>query len=132
MKSRLTREIEAHWYAVLKTNGFEDIEDTSNPDRPLREWHSRKFLNESYRARHRETFKYFEQFDEFINNDTLYELCCLVAKHGNSTLWPEDVKDILDLHQDGWTERGIAREINRGKKCVHLTLKKAREWMKIV
>lgn len=38
-------EQEAYWYARLAKEGFEDIEDTSSPLRPLKAWHNLKWRN---------------------------------------------------------------------------------------
>jgi len=38
---------QAYWYAKLKQDGFEDIEDTSNPLQPLKEWHNLKWSRPS-------------------------------------------------------------------------------------
>ncbi len=38
-------DLKQHWYAQLKDNGFQDAEDTSHPDYPLKTWHSFKWRN---------------------------------------------------------------------------------------
>ena len=37
------KELEQHWYDLLKQNGFDDLEDTSRSGRPLKSWHDHKF-----------------------------------------------------------------------------------------
>ena len=37
------KRAEKEWYAKLKKAGFEDIEDTSIKERPLKAWHSFKY-----------------------------------------------------------------------------------------
>lgn len=138
MKPRRTRQktlslkdAENEWYAKLKANGFQDIEDTSKPDRPLKEWHSSKFTTERSRVRQLQRENYNRMIDNFINSRAINEICSLIVQHGNSTIRPREVKKILEFHRDGFTERKIAEELKVGKKCVHLTLVKARAWMKV-
>lgn len=129
-KQKTFRELEAEWYGKLKKAGFVDIE-SANPGRPLNEWHSRKFCSERSRIRQEQRERYNRQIDDFINHNQLHEICELISNHGNSTVKPKTVKKILELHRNGKTERAIAKTVRRGKKCVHLTLKKAREWMRV-
>lgn len=130
-KTKTFKELESDWYEKLKASGFEDIENTSHPQRPLKEWHSRKFLAERTRMRQAEREKYNRVLDYFINSASFGELCALIVKHGNCALWPEEVQKIIELHRYGLTERTIARTLKCGKKSVHLTLAKARQWMKL-
>jgi hypothetical protein len=133
MKPRKTKakNTQSYWYDRLKEEGFQDIEDTSNPERPLKEWHSRKFLSERSRARQEARENYNKMIDNFINSRSLDDICRLITKHGNSALEPSDVKKILELHKDGLPERKIATKIKVSKNCIHLTLEKARTWMKL-
>lgn len=130
-KTKSLKELEKEWYAKLKKAGFQDIENTSQGDRPLKEWHSRKFCSERSRTRQGDREKYNRQIDDFINHQRIHEICVSISNHGNSTVTPNTVKKILELHRQGQTERVIAKKVKRGKKCVHLTLSKAREWMKV-
>lgn len=123
------KEIEQHWYSKLK--GFVDIEDTSNPDRPLKEWHSTKFTSDRSKVRQEQREKYNAKIAEFINSREINEICSLMVQHGNSSFGPKKLKKILELHNDGFTERAIAKKIRRSKNCIHKTLKKAKEWMKV-
>lgn len=41
------KELEAKWYKKLEASGFDDIEDTTNPDRPLKTWAKSDFLEKS-------------------------------------------------------------------------------------
>lgn len=126
------KEIESEWYERLKIGGFQDIEDTSNPDRPLKEWHSKKFATERSRVRQAERENYNRMIDNFINSIGFGDICKLITRHGNSTLSPGDAKKILELHRNGWSQRKIANKLKCGKKCVHLTIDKAKIWMKLV
>lgn len=125
------KETQEAWYALLKKKGFQDIEDTEISDRPLKEWHSSKFMTDRSLNRQAARENYNQMMDNFINSRAINEICKLITEHGNSALKPRDAKKILELHRDGFTERKIAEKIKVGKKCVHLTLEKARSWMKV-
>lgn len=125
-------EVQAKFYARLKREGFEDIEDTSNPDRPLKEWHSRKFTSERSRIRQEQREKYNALIDSFINSSQIGEICRLMVKHGNSVLTPAKVREVLEMHGEGISERKIARQVKCSKFAVHSILVKIREWMKVV
>lgn len=125
------KELEAKWYEKLKKDGFVDIENTTDPARPLKLYHSHQFKRERTVSKMVAREKYNRQIDDFINHKRIHEICKHIAGHGNSTVKPKTVLKILELHSGGLTERAIAKKTRRGKKCVHLTLKKAREWMKV-
>lgn len=124
-------ELQAKWYGRLKEFGFEDIEDTSDPDRKLIDWHSVMFRRHRSRLKQEANERYFKKIDEFMNREDLDEICGLIVNHGNSVLTKKKVKKVLELHSGGLSERKIAKKIKRSKKVVHLALKKAREWMKV-
>lgn len=132
------KDLQAEWYEKLQIaksdeypDGFKDIEDTSNPDRPLKEWHSRRFRTERSRIRQEQQEQYDKQLSEFLNSNSIDEICSLIVQHGNSSISPKKVKKILDLHRNRISERNIAKKLRCGKKCVHITLKKAKTWMKV-
>ncbi len=126
------KEAYAEWTPKLVASGFVDIEDVNHPERPLKEWHSRKFCTERSIERQADREKYDKQISDFLNSDPINEICSLIVSHGNSSIGPKKVKKILELHSiEGFSERKIAKEVKCGKKCVHTTLKKAKEWMKV-
>ena len=45
------KQLEARWYRRLKDEGFDDIEDTSRPERPLKSWHSFRFGGRRWNGR---------------------------------------------------------------------------------
>lgn len=129
--TRPLKDIEAEWYLKLKAEGFEDIEDTSLPDRPLIEYHSTKFCKTAGQNKRARYEKYYNQFEAFLNSSSINEICELIVKHGNSSIGPQKVKKVLQLHVGGKTERRIAKEVKCSKDCVHRILKKAQEWMDV-
>ncbi len=124
-------EIESLWYQRLSASGFKDIESSLHPERPLKDWHSQKFISESSRIRQEHRERYNRQLDDFINKQAFGDICILIAKHGNKKVGPKRVKKIVELHRDGIAVREIGKKIGKSKDVVHRTLKKAREWMKI-
>ena len=124
-------ELQAHWYQRLYDDGFRDIENVADPERPLKEWHSRKFASERSQIRQEEQERYQQRISDFLNSSHVDEICGLIVKHGNSSITPNKVKKILEFHRDGLTQRAIAKRLRCGKKCVHITLNKAKEWMKV-
>ncbi len=130
-RKKTFKELELEWCARLKASGFVDIENTSKPDRPLKEWHSTKFMSERSRVRQAQREEYDRKLDEFLNSNAINEICSMVAKHGNSSVRPTTVKKILEFHRDGLAERKIAKKIRKSRDSVHRTLVKAKEWMKV-
>lgn len=125
------KELEAAWYKRLEASGFDDIEDTANPDRPLKEWHSRKFNSERARIRQAERERYDQKLSAFLNSPDVGEICRLIAAHGNNSIGPQKAKRILEFHRDGLAERAIAKKVKCSRECVHRTLTKAKQWMKL-
>lgn len=122
------KTLEAYWYSKLD---FEDIEDTGRKDRPLKSWHSSKFIREDAKLRGEDRERYNQQLNSFVNKFDFYEICSLICKHGNRPFNMKQIAEIIEMHREGLTERAIALRINRSKTCVHKILADAREWMKI-
>lgn len=132
------RELEAEWYEKIRTkkskeypNGFRDIENTDDPDRPLKVYDNRHFQKPVIQKRQIAREAYNKRIDDFINHPEFEKICKSMTRHKNSALTPAKVKKILELHRDGATERSIAEKMDRSKNCVHLTIAKAQEWMKV-
>lgn len=126
------KELELIWYAKLKEQGFEDIENTGITTRPLKDWHSFKFIDESSQARQKTRSEYQKKADDFINREDLKEICLLIVKHGNNTLTAVQIESIWELHLQGFTERGIAHYLKRSKTCIHGVIERVRTWMIIL
>ncbi len=131
VKKKSFKELEAEWYGRLKKEGFEDIENTSRPDRPLKEWHSRIFKSDAAQVRRARYEDYDWRLTSFINAPDINEICSLTVKHGNSSLEPKKVKRILELHHGGLTERTIAKKTKCSRDSINRILKKAKAWMKV-
>ena len=125
------KDLEAEWYAKLKKKGFRDIEQFDKPDRPLLNYDDTRFKKPSVQARMGAREQYNKRIDDLINHRNFEKICKSITSHGNSSLTPNKVKTILELHRGGITERAIAQKIKRSQKCVHITIAKAQEWMKV-
>jgi hypothetical protein len=124
-------ELEAFWYAKLESAGFRDAEDTSSPERPLKEWHSRKFIGDRARIRQAERERYDQKLAALLNGPEVMEICRLIADHGNKSIGPKRVQRIIEEHRAGLSERAIAKKVRCGRKCVAKTIAKTRQWMKL-
>lgn len=125
------KELEAKWYAKLKKGGFQDIEKVSVPGRPLISFHSNHFAKPAVVAQRAKKEKYYRQIEDFVNHNKIHEICKSIAEHGNNSVSPKIVKNIIELHGSGFSERKIAKKIRRSNDSVHRVLVKAREWMKV-
>ena len=120
------------WYKRLQKDGFQDIEDTAHPQRPLKEWHSIKACSKKYVRIQAARTEYQDKIEVFLNHITFGEACRFVIKHKNQKFTLNQVRTIWILHTEGRTTREIAREFDRAKSRVDDVLKKLREWMKYI
>lgn len=125
------RKLETYWYAKLEDLDFKDIENTSLPDRPLKEWHSSKFSSERSLQRQADVAKYDRVLDGFMNNYSFHEVCALISKPRKCSIKGTLVEQVLELHREGFSEREIARKLKKSRDAVHRTLTKTKEWMRI-
>ena len=89
------KEAEAQWYKKLKDEGFQDIEDTSRDDRPLKVWDRSYFLkldDLSFAAKQ----SYYRQASNFLEQHDFKN---------------EVQRRIWELHTEGISRRDIASKI---------------------
>lgn len=123
------KDLQNKWYKKLEDKGFEDIEDTSNPNRPLKEWHSIKAGTKRYRRIQTTSKEYQQQIDKLLNHETFDDACKFIIKHGNCKFSQQQVKSIWVMHTQGQTNRSIARQLGRVKSRIDAVINKFREWM---
>ncbi len=126
------RKLQAEWYRRLAQEGFEDAEDHTQPNRPLKEWHSFKFISETVQIRQERTQDYQEKAEEFFYGPAVDEVYHLIVKHGNSGFQMPQVKLIWELHVAGFTERKIALQLDRPKTTIHDMIERIRTWMNLL
>lgn len=113
-KQQTFKEIQARWYAILKTSGFQDAEDSKHDLRPLITWHSLKWQKidpERFKAKR----DYFNQAERFL------------ATYDFET---DEHKIIWLLHSEGLSVREIEYEISISRNQVHKVIVMLREIMK--
>ena len=125
-------DMQAEWYQRLKDEGFDDIEDTSHPDRPLLSWHSTRFISARIQEKMFKRLDYQREIDAFASDPQFQEILHLLVKHGNSKFNKLQVEEIWNLHRHGSTEREIADEMRVSKSCIHFLLVRIKEWMKLI
>lgn len=81
------------WYRKLEDSGFDDAENTSHPDQPLKTWHSFKFKDA---LKLTETSTYYLKAIQLVDT---YDF-------DNSTH-----RKIWELHCEGYSKRKIEKEI---------------------
>jgi len=98
---KVLKELESVWYEKLRESGFEDIEDTSHPDRPLISWHSFRF-GYMTEVKRRLAVDYYEQGKQLLYS---YEF-----KN-------EKEKAIWALHIEGYSSRQIVNILGNKRRC---------------
>lgn len=88
--------LQSQWYKILKSKGFEDIEQTTHPDKPLKAWHSMYFKSRHSADKIDEQLEYFTQCDRYLH---LYQF---ESEH-QRLLW--------ELHAQGLSLRAIAKQL---------------------
>ncbi len=93
-KQKQFKDLQAHWYEILKNEGFQEIEDTNSPREFLKCWHHSYFIIKTKNARNfkSNTEYYYKaaQFLETYNFQSFYE------------------KEVWRLHAEGKSVRAIA------------------------
>lgn len=125
-------DLQSQWNEKLRSEGFDDIEDTTKDDRPLKEWHSFKFLSYKAQIRQKKREGYQHQIDTFANDPQFFEILRLLGSHGNSKFSEANLEHIWHLHRAGDTERSIAKQMECSQSCIHFLLKRFKEWMKLI
>jgi hypothetical protein len=95
------KQVENHWYTVLKNEGFQDIEDSKTG--MLKEWDFNFFRNQFNLIDYSTTVLYYEKAKQLLlfhpfKDDT------------HKTIW--------ELHCDGLSERKIAQKVKKYKKSM--------------
>lgn len=127
----LSSQIEV-WYEKLEEEGFNDIEELSNSEYVLKDYHCRRFQSEETLAKIAKRSRYYEAVSIFTNSPDFPEIVRLMVRHRNNLYSALQVEKIWDMHREGATERGIASEMGCSQSCIHFMLKRMREWMSLI
>ncbi len=125
-------ELQSYWYSRLNTNGFVDIEDTSRPDRPLKQWHSFKFISCDHHIEKMSLEEYQLKLMKLIEHESFDDLCILIASSRKSKLNADDIKIIATLHLEGLSVREIAIKFKKSKSRIQLNIERIRQWMNLI
>lgn len=107
-KTRAFRELNSQWTRRLKQAGFNDIENSSNPDQPL----SRELRPQTRRTSAMlETVGYYDLALGFLESGKFDSL---------------EQKHIWSLHAHGKTLREIAEQVGVSKSTVDYQIKKVK------
>lgn len=129
--SKSFKELQKQWYKKLKETGFEDIEDSSQPVIPLKEWHKLKFKKINLLDQNSNE-KYYKLVTDFVNKPSFENACKFIVKHGNCKFSYCQIVEIWELHCEGHTRRNIAKRFGRVKSRIDSVIGKLREWMNLI
>lgn len=132
-QGKCLEELQEKYYSILKEQGFVDIENSAIPNRPLKEWHNKKFCSDKIQIKMEIRSQYQLLVDEFTNRKDFTEICKKVVWHKSCYFSVEQIKNIWDLsNQHGWSERKIAKELKTCKSAIHRALERLRQWMNLL
>jgi GNAT superfamily N-acetyltransferase len=135
--SKTLHELEREWYERLKKEGFEDIEDHTYPDKPLKRWSGAHGVGIVDAVKHQEANephqssfpdKRFAKEERLLNHADFDEICRLICGHGNHKLTAELVRAIFEKYVDGDTNREIAEALGINHVSVFRCIEKLRNW----
>lgn len=95
------KTLQDEWYARLKAEGFNDIEDTNSPRQMLKSWHSTLFIHRFDKERFNARQQYFEMATHFLHS---FKFASALERH------------IWELHADGKSLREIAKTTTQVSK----------------
>lgn len=141
-------EQEADWYKALAQDGFEDIEDTSLADRPLKKWtgvigevtydkfdklisildfYSHTQPGEDVKSNYPHPLFYLEE--RLLNSEEFNEICEYICTHRNRNITIIQVKIIWEMYIDGGTNKGISKVLGIHDSTIFRIIKALREWL---
>lgn len=147
---RISPELQAaqdEWYARLKKDGFEDIEDHSSDDKPLKRWSGITatvpsedgresisiidiFAHQEHGIPIQSSFpeKRFIKEERLLNRADFDDICGSVCGHRNHKLVSGQVREIWELYLEGETNRAIAKAININNVTVYRCIASLTKW----
>lgn len=104
MDSKAFKLLQQHYYKLLKATGFEDIEDTTTPQRFLKTWHSSYFQSRHTATQAKEIEDYYRRADEVLRE---YSFSTRIER------------EVWRLHAEGFAVRAIAVQLDIKPGTVH-------------
>lgn len=105
--------LEATWYNKLKESGFEDIEDTRYPDRPLKDYHDGYFRERYDPVRFEAKQTYYQRAAQYLE-----------AVYGDRHQDPKPESSIWELHSQGLSVRKIGEQLGIHYLQVHFVVRR--------
>lgn len=130
--------LQKHWYEVLKNEGFEEQEDTTYTDRPLKRWTGvASFYVDQYQPAGKSLVSSFPQSnvatqERFIHHRDFDQICQKVCEHGNRKVTPETVASIWKDYCAGMTFRDSNIKHKTSFATVFRVIRKVTEWMSLM
>lgn len=128
-------ELQERWYALLASDGFQDIEDVSQPDRPLLKWSgvSHNHVVESEKTSLNQWPESpFQALEQLLYHPELSAVCESICRHGNHSLSHYQIKRILEMQIQGMSCRSIGLSLDVSYVTVFRAQKKLNEWALII
>lgn len=124
------KELQRIWYKKLADAGFEDIENTELPDRPLKQYDSFYYARERLRHEMDSHQPYQQRIEDFYNGEQFPVVCKMLAARKNS-LTQAQIKQVWELHIEGRPMRAIAKEMGITLSRVNYLIGRLRAWMNL-
>lgn len=128
-------QLQAEWYERLAQEGFADIEDTTQPNRPLLSWSGLccGHMTESDRV----VLPGWPESPFILREELLYhpefsDICESICKHGSNSLLPHQIRSILEMQINGMSCRQIGEALSANYSSIFRAQKKLLEWATLV
>ena len=131
-------DLQAKWYLRLFKGGFEDIEDTTREDRPLKDWRKVEMvLMPTFQPPGKKIISSFPESNykeeqDFTRHPDFQTLCIFLCKHGNSRLTVKKVRGIWIDRCEGKTIRQSEKRYKLSDTTVFRVIKNITKWMKLM
>lgn len=137
-------ELQSEWYERLAKEGFSDIEDFNQKDRPLKEWSNTRartssigteiqMIQPEYSAVICQLpCSAFEKEEAFLKHSNFESICISVTsnrKGRHCSLTPTQVLELWTWHCQGQSNRSIGRQLGTSEGSIRRMLIKLTEWM---
>ena len=135
-------QTQAEWYDRLERDGFVDIEDHTQEERPLKRCSGfsmkRNTLDavisqppyspiiSSWPESHR------SKEDNFLNHSEFPNCCLSICKHGNNAVTAKNAELIWNHHADGHSTRTIERFTGIDHVTVFRVITRLTQWMNLL
>jgi ribosomal protein S18 acetylase RimI-like enzyme len=131
LKAISFEHLQYEWYAKLKSIGFDDIEDYTQKDRPLKKWTGIAIVaTEFLEAVSGDPV--LMQEEHFLNHPDFDEFCKMICLHGNMSLAPKTLRLVWIDYCNGGSQRVIAAKYKTSDSTILRVIRKIREAMNLM